>query len=443
MSPSCMLNEQIGRQGMLKNIVTIAVLSILANIFLGAFYIYLGRRLGPETYADFGSLLSIYLGAMFVSGVVGIVVMRYISFFTAKSQEEKIARLAKASTFRMGIVGGGFFIAVAVFAPLIAAFLRIDSPWLILLLGFLIWVSVVLQNLLSIVNGLQRFKELGISRLIVSAVAFVACVIFVELGAPVSGPFYGLIIGTLVVVYLTRKKLSFIFDRHIHRIGKAGIRSYILHAVILSVALGVMLNLDVILVKYYLPAIQAGYYVAASMMAKIAFMVSTGVVTVSFPKVALLHAEGRDTLPLLKDALKYTLVPSGVIVILFLLLPGFITNVAFGSAYELRGVLQPLAAAMLLLAFSNIIAMHHLATKRFRILYYAAPFALLELLLIQLFHGSLYQVVWAIFFVTLTQAAAVAYLARDELRELFGKRTLQRIPLEFYLRLKSNGKIKP
>ncbi|HIC87881.1 MAG TPA: hypothetical protein EYP04_00535, partial [Anaerolineae bacterium] len=332
---------------MLNNIVTITGLNIVHSIFLAAFYLYLGRRLGPETYADFGSLMSIYTGAIFVSSVVGIVIMRYVSFFTAKSQEEKIARLAKASTFRMAIAGGGFFIAVAVFAPLIANFLRIQSPWLILILGFLIWASVVLQNLLSIVNGLQLFKELGVNRVIVAAIALVACIVFVELGARVSGPFYGLIIGTLVVAYLVRKRLAFIFDRHYHRIGKAGIRAYIVHAVVLSVALGVMLNLDVVLVKYYLPVVQAGYYVAASVLAKIAFMVSTGVVTVSFPKVSLLHSYGKDTLPLLKDALTYTIVPSGIIALVYILMPGFISNIAFGPAYKIRGVLQPLGVAML------------------------------------------------------------------------------------------------
>ena len=72
---------------------TVVVFSATAFNFLFAFLLHfvLGRLLGPSDYGDFGVIINIAWITGIPLGAVGVSLVKYVSVFNAKKQEEKLS----------------------------------------------------------------------------------------------------------------------------------------------------------------------------------------------------------------------------------------------------------------------------------------------------------------------------------------------------------------
>ncbi|NOZ81066.1 MAG: oligosaccharide flippase family protein [DPANN group archaeon] len=419
---------------MLGNVLIIFVMTLVANLFSSVFFFYLGRRLGPEQYGEFGSLMALFFSFYFITTVVGVIIIRYISYFQAKSQQGKIAALIVASKRRWFTVGGILFLLIAVFSYPLSLFLGLGF-WDVILAGLTIWAFSLFMNNMSIINGLQKFKVLGWYKVLDSLFTLIMAVILLELlffkrlGLGVEGALLSIFLSALIVFFLSERTIRPYLNAQKVDLGGLHIKDYIIKSIIFSFSLGLMVNVDVFMVKYLFPRLpavmmanpeaQVGFYAAASVIAKSVFFISLGIVTVFFPKVAELHANGKNPIALFRSSIKYVLLSSVPLAILFLLIPNFVSHVLYGPIYQLGSFLGLYSISMALLAVTNIMLSYHLAMKDFRSLPYMVGTTLLVILLISIFHSSSLVVVIDILVSTLLLFLITLYFTKDELREAF------------------------
>lgn len=420
--------------GMLKNVAIIFFMTLIANLFSSLFFFYLGRRLGPEQYGEFGSLMALFFSFYFITTVIGVIIIRYLSYFQAKSQIGKISYLILSSKRRWFQIGGALFLGIAVFSYPLSIFLGIGF-WNIILAGFTIWAFSLYMNNMSILNGLQRFKLLGWFKVLDAVIALGTVLILLEVfflkrfGLGVEGALVSIIIAALMVLFVSNRHIAPYLKAQKMKIGNIGMRDYITKSIIFSLALGVIVNVDVFMVKFLFPRLsasvmanpelQVGWYAAASVIAKSAFFISLGIMTVSFPKVSELHANGKNPIRLFRSGIKYVLFSSFPMALFFLLLPNFVSKVLYGTSYQMGSFLGLYGLSMAFLSLANIMFTYKLAIKDYKALPALVGFAVLLVVLIGLFHNSPLIVVIDVLIITVLLLALSVYLSRQELKEAF------------------------
>jgi O-antigen/teichoic acid export membrane protein len=98
------------------------------------------------------------------------------------------------------------------------------------------------------------------------------------------------------------------------------------------------------------------------------------------------------------------------------MLPDFIVMLFFGSGYaESAGILGLLAISMSFLAISNVISFYNMSVNRMGFMYILIAFAVAEIPLLFLFHSTLAEFVWVIFY---SMAGLMASLAAYNLKKV-------------------------
>src|SRR3989344_4442026 len=415
--------------GLLENTMIIAVTSVLANMFNYIFYFYTARKLGPEQYSVFGALLSIYFIFFFLTNIMNYIVIQYVSYFRAKTQFDKIRRMFDLTTKSMTIVGFSIFLALVILSAPIRHFIKHDSIVPIVFLGLFIWAYVILATFFGMLNGNQKFRFLGAGRVTDGFFTLVFGAVFLRL-----------FFAALLTIPFVIVPLKFLFSIQPARIGDVGILPYILKSIGLSLIIGIMLNIDVIMVKIFFTSLDAGYFAAASLMGKIIFFVSTGMLSVMFPKAAELHSNGEDSSPLLKDALTYTATIGFSITLLYLVFPNFFAHILFSADYKIANLIGLYALSTTFLALTNVFVMYNMAIKRFSTAFTLLPFAVLEIVVISVFRSSLFVVLSLMCLTMFLAFVSIVYFNQEEFLKMFRKTTgYRKYPVSAYLRLKTES----
>ena len=147
------------------------------------------------------------------------------------------------------------------------------------------------------------------------------------------------------------------------------------------------------IVKHYFNATDAGYYSAASLISKIIFFATGSIATVMLPKVSELNLKKENTRSVLKNCLGYTFFVSLVAVFVYWMAPDLVVGMLFGREYEeTTRVIGILGLAMMFFSLSYIIIIYNMAVKNFRFIYVTTAILLFEIILLSVFHETLFAV---------------------------------------------------
>ena len=154
-------------------------------------------------------------------------------------------------------------------------------------------------------------------------------------------------------------------------------------------------NSDVILVKRFFEASEAGKYAALALIGRIVFFATWSVVTTMFPIVAQKQKMGEPHAYLLWVSLGIVAGVSLPIVLLTWLVPDWVVLVLFGKKYlNIAGLLWMYALATSLYAMANVVINYRLSLGMGRETGFAIAAGLAQVFGIIYFHNSLAQVVY-------------------------------------------------
>lgn len=267
----------------------------------------------------------------------------------------------------------------------------------------------------GVLRGLQKFYWIGVSNIITSFSKLVFGILLVTLGFGVGGALNSLNIAFVFAILIPLIPTWFIFKYKKGSINHIDLFKYSVPVLLAAISLILITNFDLILVKHYFSSLEAGFYTAASMLAKIIWFISIALVTVMFPKIADLHAKKKDSSILLKNSLLYTFLISFSVVLVYFVAPTFVSKLLYGPEYEISNLIGLFALALGFFALNNVLVYYNLAVKRTRFVIFLMLVLLLEIVSIVLFHNTLIEVVKVVLISNFVLLAYLMFYTRKEL----------------------------
>lgn len=381
---------------LLKHGIIVLTASALGSVLNYLYQLFMGRMLGPEQYGIFGALISLTYIFTVPAQTIQVSTMKSVSKLQAIGRDEDVGFFIRHMAKRVCVAGLVGMAAVFAASGLIADFLRIPSVVPVMVLGIAFFFQLFGPAFSGSLQGLQKFVRLGVSGIAGAGSKLVFGLALVGLGFGVGGALAGLVIGALVSILLGVYFLRDVLTSPPSSKAMPGISSYSAYTFLAFLFIALFYNVDVILVKRFFDPAQAGYYVAASTLARAIFFGSVAIAGAMFPKVSASHENGNGAVTgrLLKDALIYTGLIAGLGALLLNLFPGFAVSRLYGVAYnESIKLVGLFSIGMLFFSLVYVLVFYQLALGRKRFLPLLAIGAVAEVVGIVLFHGSLWTVV--------------------------------------------------
>ncbi|WP_256546778.1 lipopolysaccharide biosynthesis protein [Halobellus inordinatus] len=375
-------NDSLFRSGSL--LVATGLLSGGLNYL---FQVLVGRLLSPTKYGVFGALYGLVYLLTVISIAVGYCATRYVAILNADHRLD----FMRGFTLRVAALAAIVFTLLLIIAPLLADFLHLSDPKLVVLVAATLAGGLFLELGAGYVKGLQHFRTMASFEIAEAVFKLVAGVGLVILGAGVYGAIGGVVVAILTVVLgygwhlrkLLRNSGQSAFDRY------NDVYRYAMPALLVGFCATVPTNGDVVLVRHLFTPVEAGYYAAIAVFGKVLVFLPGGVTAALFPKAAS-QDDGDAQRTLLFRALAYTGVPLVLVIMIFVIIPGVLVDLLFGPEYRPAAELLPwYGAAMGVFALNSVLLKYLLACRRTRLVWLYAIVTVLELLGIFLFADSL------------------------------------------------------
>ncbi|NTW03886.1 MAG: oligosaccharide flippase family protein, partial [Oscillochloris sp.] len=337
--------------------------STIVNAGNYAFNLILGRWLGPAAFADASLIITLFLVITFVTVALQTTTAKFAAVYSAAERPAAVAELRRWLNRAAWLGGLGMLAVFGLGAPIWQHFFHTNSAWLFVIFALGVPFYFVLGVERGILQGQARFGTLSANFQAEMWARLIFAVGLVALGWSVFGAVAGLTLS-LVVAWLvawrslgTRPACGELMESE-----RAGIVRFA-GPVVAALAGQILINnSDVLVVKHFFSADEAGLYAALALIGRIVFFATWSVVTVIFPLVAQRHHRGEAHRHLLYAGLGIVAAISAPIVLGSFLLPEPFVLVLFGQAYlPVASLLGSYALATSLYALANVVISYRLS----------------------------------------------------------------------------------
>jgi len=372
--------------------------SMVTNIFNYIFQITMGRLLTPIEYGLMNSLLAISMVMGVPLSAILMVISKQTAEYKAKGELGKIRGLFKLiykKVFTAGFTGLLLFLVASAY---IKDYIHAPSAIPVVILGLSIFTSLAPPINIAVLQGLQDFKWMNIGLGFTGPLKYLFCLIMVLAGFSVSGVMGGLVLTSIAIWTITYMPLKKDVNSRKENSTPNNINLMNIFPVLLAnLAFAIMTQADMVLVKHFFLAHEAGIYASASIIGKAVMYLPGALVLAMFPMVAESNALQLNSGHLLKKAIIVSLLLSGFGALLLFAFPELVIKTFFGAKYiEASEVVQYFGVAMLPMALLMILMNYFIAKGKTIFSYILFLGTFIEIALILFFHGSLMSVIYTL-----------------------------------------------
>lgn len=371
--------------------------AVLTNLGSYLFHLVLARMLGVAEYGVLESLVSL---AYFINVPIAVFSLVTVKYISQEKDDRKRALFVKKllkGFLSWGVMGLAAFLLAS---PVIKSVVKVDSPWLIIGIGFGGYLGVYSSVFSASLQGLAKFFRLSLVMIFGSWLKLGLAVLLVLFGFGVGGAIYGIVLASFFTAFVGYQLLTRLLPfggggeisvrRSFKRIG-----SYSMAVLASNLSLTSFYTLDIILARYFLPPIEAGHYAALSVLGKIIFFASSPVSQAMFPLISDKKARGEDYKKLLGLSFLLVSAISFSLIIAYNFLPNFIVGQMFGLE-KYQPIVQYLgrfAIFISLYALCCLLANFYLSIAWIKAIILPVLAASLQFILILIWHKSIDQIV--------------------------------------------------
>lgn len=403
-----------------------------------AYNISVARFLGPK---GFGHATVVYTILTLISAVT--LSFQIISAKVVAQQQSPEGKAAVYRGFHRAAWGCGILVALVllVFQKGIADYLNLPSSALVALLAIGAAFYVPLGTRRGFIQGTYGFKRLAINLIVEGGFRLGGSLILILAGFGVEGVIAANG-GAVALAYFTIAPTSAVRAPNPLRFSFA-VRETC-HAMVFFAGQVLINNCDIVLVKHFFAAREAGLYAAVAMVGRVIFAFSSSVVNSMFPLVAGTRDEERKDLRVIATSLLLVLSTGSALAIGLGIAPAGIWTTFFGSGFEIIGkynlpyLLALYAVTTIIYSLSVVIITFEMSYKIANTSWVQLAFSGIVIAAICRFHSSLREVILVqlVLMCALLVAVALPFLA-DALRSprrllqagTFGPvRLIQRVP---------------
>ena len=371
--------------------------SMLASFGNYLYHLLMGRMLGPVDYGVLASLISLtYLFGIPI-GTLSLVTVKYVSALRGEKKFETISYLYSWLNKKLVIFGLVGFLLLVITSPLIASFLHFDSILPLLLLIASSLIAVYLSVNTATIQGFLRFGWMSVLGIIQAILKVGIAVLLVFIGLKVLGAVTSILFGSLVGLVLTRLLVRRLLSKKEkkEKIDIQEISKYAIPVFFSSLAFTSLYTSDIVLARHFLSAQEAGFYAALAVLGKIIFFASGPIIMVMFPMVSERHANGKKYANLFKLSFGLVLFICLGVSVVYFLFPGLMVKILFGSQYLPAAPYLVLFAIFLsLYSLASLLVNFYLSIKKVKIVILPVIAAVVQIILIVIFHQNLSQIIW-------------------------------------------------
>ena len=356
----------------------------------------LGRWLGPTQFADVSLIVTLLLVMTFISAPLQITTARYVAIHTADQNFAAVAN-TRLLMQRVGLVIGLILASLFSFGAFFwQSFFQTASAVPFIIFGIALPFSMLQAVERGVLQGQTRFSILAATYQVEMWTRLLVGIGLVAIGFSISGAVIGISFSFFATWLIAKISIpqfpnAVLPDKN----TLVEFRLFAIPVLVSQVGQILINNSDVLLVRRFFPATQAGQYAALALIGRIVFFATWSVVTTMFPIVAQKQKKGEAHGHLLWLSLGIVSIISLPIVGITYILPDRIVSLLFGDQYlGVAPLLWLYAASTSLYALANVVVNYRLsigATKSTALVIIAGTAQVLGIII---FHNTLSQVVW-------------------------------------------------
>lgn len=361
-------------------------------------YLYnlgLGRMLGPKAFADVAILITLMLVLSFIAMTFQLAVAKFITEFDASRQAVFIKKAyQKAVAFGM-LLGS----AIVVFAKDLQLVFQTETAEMFTIFGMAIPLYFLMSTNRGNLQGRKAFISLSLTyqlEMICRLGLTFGLLLLLDISSSVIVSI-AIAISFVAGVFPFRKiKTTAPFQTVLSPSENKRVLQFFLLTASYELTQIICNNSDILLVKYYFPSYDAGLYASLALIGRVVYFVTWMFVMLLLPTVVRLRKDGHNAVGVLMKYLKYISLFTTTIILFTFLFPKLSVTLLFGSDYlAISPLLGWYALATSLFALANVFAYYFLSLDQYKPIIITALFGLLQMILIGIFHGSLFEVVCA------------------------------------------------
>lgn len=363
----------------------------LYNFGQFAFHFLVGRALGKALYGDLATLITILGFFAIVQNAVGLTIVKYI---TSVKEEKKngFIKWVLWMSLLVGLFIGGVFI---ISSPMLSKFLNISDISSFLIFGPIVCIYILASTVRSVLQGLLLFFRYILSYLTESVVKIALVLILMLFGLKLLGAVMALLIGTLASLLIGYFYIKKYLKSKVEKPDNfAALLKYSAATLFQGLALTSMYSMDLVLVKHFFSPAEAGIYASVAILGRVVFFAVSPITHAAFPLIAKKHQDKEHYHHIFYTSLLLVSVSSLVLTLGYFFLPKLAINVLFGSGFlEGAGILWWYGLFMSFLAVAMFMTQFFLSIGKTKIISAFVGTAILQVILISLYHTSLVTVI--------------------------------------------------
>lgn len=381
---------------LLSGSLVMIISSVLVNFGNYIYHVLMGRMLEPTSYGALISLITIFYFLAIPSLALGTVVMKFTTIYKAKNDYQKLFslfRLLSEKIVLLGIVVILFFIFAS---GLITEFLNISESGAVVLVGSFFLFSLLTTVNNGILQGLLSFNFLSANNIFSTILKVGFAILLVKMGFGVNGAVAAVLVSYIFPYIASLYPIRFLWKHNSLgiKIERKEIIDYTFPATLAILGMTSLYSIDIILVKHFFPSYDAGLYGAISVIGKIIFFASSTISIVMFPIISEKFESGAKYRVILYQALLLVTASSVVLTIIYFLRPNLMIKLLYGSSYLTAAPYLGLFAVFIsIYSLSNLIMQFFLSIRATKASLLAVCAAILQGVLIWLFHNDIKQVI--------------------------------------------------
>lgn len=365
--------------------------SVGVSLMNFGYNVAVARLLGPAEFSHAAAAVTLLM----LSSCINLAFQLVTAKLIAKSENPRErAGIYTALLKRAWTVGLAVGVGLALASGPLSSYLRFPSPMFLIVLAAGLVFYVPLGAKRGGMQGTCQFHRLAMSLTAEAVLKLIAAVALVWMGFGVLGAVAGISFSVILAYFLAAG------DKDLRTSPAAGMRAPFreaLQAIIFFVGQVIINNVDILLVKHYFSAEQAGLYAAIALVGRLLYFASWSVTSAMFPVSAGEKVE-EDSRRVLVVPLSFVALISVLFVVLLATVPHLVIQVLFGSGFHLRnvdieGLLTMNAVAMGVYALSVVLITYEMSRRIANTGWLQLLVSGLVIVGVVTFHASLMQVI--------------------------------------------------
>ncbi|HLC56849.1 MAG TPA: oligosaccharide flippase family protein [Candidatus Nanoarchaeia archaeon] len=397
------IKNYVSSKDFVKDNLILFIASFIMNILGYLYHFSMGRTLGPVQYGILGSLFSIIYIITIPINTIQTTIANFTARFKVNNEKDKINYLIRSSLKKISIYSLIVIIIAVMITPFIQDFLHITNKYYLYLVYIFFIFAMIIPISRGVFQGLQNFKQLGLSMILEGFFKLFPALILVYLGFGIVGAIVAVIISYLIPILVSTFQLKEILKTEKKKFESKEVYKYTVPVMLMLLFTTLYYSMDILLVKHFFSEHDAGYYAAISLLGKIIFFGSLSIVMVMFPKVSENYYNKKPHKRILYKSLGAVALFGFVVSLFYFLFSDLTVKVVFGNEYApIAGLIGIFGLMTTFISLSYLIAYYNISINKIRFLIILFVFDILEILLIWFFHNSLATVIYILLFMMIT-----------------------------------------